>query len=150
MGDAADAFAVFSFTVPGIPLIYSGQEAGLNKQLAFFEKDEIDWSDLEKQNFYKKLVNLKKENPALWNGEVGGDFKLLDTSENEKVLAYTREKNTTKLLVILNLSAGPVVCGIEFGVQEEFEGCWEEQARLVGGKGNIELQTWEFRVYKKI
>ena len=46
MGDAADAFAVLSFTVPGIPLIYSGQEAGLDKQLLFFEKDTIDWSDL--------------------------------------------------------------------------------------------------------
>jgi len=33
MGDAAAAFAVLSYTLPGMPLIYSGQEVGLDKRL---------------------------------------------------------------------------------------------------------------------
>jgi hypothetical protein len=49
-------------------------------------------------------------------------------------------------LTILNLSASPVVFDLKFGVQEEFVGCWEGQARLVGGKVNIELQAWELKV----
>jgi len=44
MGEASKAMAVLTYTVPGMPLIYSGQEAGLDKRLLFFEKDEIDWS----------------------------------------------------------------------------------------------------------
>ena len=150
MGDAADAFAVFTFTIPGIPLIYDGQEAGMNKRLEFFEKDTIDWSNLEKQAFYEKLVKLKKENQALWNGLAGGDMKLLDTSANDKVFAFTREKNGNKLLVIMNLSNSPVVCDVKFGVQEEFDGLMGEKKLVVDEKANIELDAWEYRVYKRI
>ncbi|MEZ4908436.1 MAG: alpha-amylase family glycosyl hydrolase [Saprospiraceae bacterium] len=42
MGKAADAMTVLAFTWQGMPLVYSGQEAGLNKRLSFFDKDEID------------------------------------------------------------------------------------------------------------
>ncbi len=39
LGEAVKAMAILSFTVPGMPLIYTGQEAALNKRLLFFEKD---------------------------------------------------------------------------------------------------------------
>ena len=68
MGKLADAMTVLAFTIQGMPLIYSGQEAGLNKRLSFFEKDSIDWSDISKEMFFKKLLQLKHENKALWNG----------------------------------------------------------------------------------
>ena len=35
-----------SYTVPGMPLIYSGMEADINKRLEFFEKDSIEWGEL--------------------------------------------------------------------------------------------------------
>jgi glycosidase len=71
MGDAYKAMAVLTFTIPGMPLIYSGQEAGLNKRLAFFEKDFINWqSDNNLQPFYTQLIKLKKEHSALWNGQM--------------------------------------------------------------------------------
>ena len=44
-GKGVKAFAILDFTVPGMPLIYSGQEAGLNKKLRFFDKDTIPWND---------------------------------------------------------------------------------------------------------
>jgi glycosidase len=47
MGDAVECMAVFSATVPGMPLIYSGQEDELNKRLKFFEKDVIEWCYFE-------------------------------------------------------------------------------------------------------
>ncbi|HLW07104.1 MAG TPA: alpha-amylase family glycosyl hydrolase, partial [Marinilabiliaceae bacterium] len=68
MGDAANTFAALTFVVEGMPLIYNGQEAGLNKRLEFFEKDFIDWSDLSASQLYSQLIKLKKENKALWNG----------------------------------------------------------------------------------
>ena len=40
LGNAAESFAVFSFLIPDMPLIYSGQEAGLNKRLEFFDKGQ--------------------------------------------------------------------------------------------------------------
>lgn len=60
MGEAYPTLAALTFVVEGIPLIYTGQEAGLNKQLQFFEKDEIDWTDLSMTKFYQQLIQLKK------------------------------------------------------------------------------------------
>ena len=54
-GDGHQAFATFIFSAYGFPMIYSGQEVGLDKRLKFFEKDEIDWSDpLELTMFLSK------------------------------------------------------------------------------------------------
>jgi glycosidase len=36
MGDAAPAMAALSYLVPGMPLIYNGQEVGFDRRLAFF------------------------------------------------------------------------------------------------------------------
>ncbi len=102
-GDAADVFAVLAFTLEGMPLLYSGQEANLNKRLSFFGKDTIDWSDLSKQKFFKKLLELKHENPALWNGENGGAYRKIET-DDPLVFAYARTKGEKEVVVILNFS----------------------------------------------
>ncbi|MGE4587052.1 MAG: alpha-amylase family glycosyl hydrolase [Mangrovibacterium sp.] len=146
MGAAGDAFAVLSFTVPGIPLVYSGQEAGLNKRLKFFEKDTISWSDLSRQDFYERLIDLKTGNPALWNGLEGGEIQFLTTGKPDQVLAYVREKNNNKVMVVMNLSAQPVVSSVEFGVQQEMAE-WFNQDKFKGEKENIELFSWEYKVY---
>lgn len=103
-GEGHKAFAIFTFTIYGIPMIYSGQEVGLDKRLAFFEKDSINWQD-EKglTDFYKKLVSLRKNNAALWSGQYGGVPQKIDI-DNENVLAYSRKKDGNEVLVILNLS----------------------------------------------
>lgn len=102
-GEGHKAFAVLAFTIQGMPLIYSGQEAGLDKRLEFFEKDQIDWSDIKYEDFYASLIRLKKENPALFNGEYGGQVEFINTN-NPNVLAYKRVKDDNEVRVILNLS----------------------------------------------
>ena len=83
---------------------WSGQEAGLNKRLRFFEKDTIDFSNLPLEDFYTKLMHLNKDNQALWNGEFGGDLQFITPITDTNSLAYFREKNDDKVLVMLNLS----------------------------------------------
>ena len=73
-GDMAKALAVFSCTWNGIPLIYSGQELPNMKRLKFFEKDAINWTGENADNyrlhdFYKTLLNLHSNNPALRAGD---------------------------------------------------------------------------------
>jgi len=106
LGPAADAMAVLAFTFDGMPLIYSGQEAGLNKRLEFFEKDSINWGTFEKVPFYTSLLKLKRENPALWNGEAGGKTQIIGNSNEKSVLVYLREKGENRVMVVLNLSNG--------------------------------------------
>ncbi len=105
MGDAAETFAVFSFIIPGMPLIYSGQETALNKRLAFFEKDTIIWGEIELEMFYKNLIQIKKKNKALWNGTSGGKLIRINSSDNENVFAFVREKEENKIFAIFNFSA---------------------------------------------
>jgi len=99
MGDAVKAMAALTFVVPGMPLIYSGQEVGMQKRLRFFDKDTIQWVDNAWFPFYQKLVELKATNPALQCGEKGADmFRIL--SPNKKIYAFTRENEQGKVLAI--------------------------------------------------
>ena len=96
--------AVFAATIPGMPLVYSGQESAFAKKLAFFEKDEIDWKDYSLSNFYKTLLSLKKKNKALWNSTYGGELEKLTTKDEEGIYGYLREKEGDKVAVLLNFS----------------------------------------------
>ncbi len=104
LGDGVEAFAVLTYTIPGMPLIYSGQETGNDKVLRFFEKDTIDWSNIRYQDFYTKLNLLKKTNKALWNGTEGGNIVNIGEENNENILAFLREKDDNKIISIINLS----------------------------------------------
>ena len=104
MGDAQLAMAGLMATLPGMPLIYSGQEAGLDKRLRFFEKDTIDWQESELRSFYTSLLQQKKINKALWNGEAGGELNILNTNQAETIFAISREKDGDKILAVFNFS----------------------------------------------
>lgn len=102
-GDGHFANAVLAFTLQGIPLVYGGQEAGLDWRLRFFEKDTIKWGDYKFQDFYTTLIKFKKDNPALYNGEFGGQPEFLETG-NSNVIAYQRTNGDNAVNVIINLS----------------------------------------------
>lgn len=110
-GDAWQALAVLTFTLPGMPLIYNGQEAGLNKRLAFFEKDPIDWRGRDLTAFYAKLVALKHRHPALAAGVSGGAVKLLPAPET--VVAFERRVGADVVRVAVNLSPKPQALGVQ-------------------------------------
>jgi glycosidase len=104
LGVFVKRFSALYFTVPGIPLIYNGQEIGLKRRLQFFENDPITWTTSSMTDFYRKLVALKTKNVALWNGTAGGAVKQYMGS-NDNVLSYTRVKGTSKVVVLINLTS---------------------------------------------
>ncbi len=101
-GPAYQALAVLSFALPGMPLIYNGQESRLAKRLEFFEKDAIAWKGYELSGFYAELVALKRKHPALAAGDQGGAVKLLDAPP--EVFAFERRKGADVVRVAVNLS----------------------------------------------
>lgn len=103
MGDQHLNMYVLAATLPGMPLMYSGQEAGLSHRLSFFGKDQIDWSEIKYGDFYTKMLKLKHENKALWNGLWGGELEILDAGD-DNVLAYKRIKGENEVVVFINLS----------------------------------------------
>ncbi|NQU86120.1 MAG: alpha-glucosidase C-terminal domain-containing protein [Mariniphaga sp.] len=150
LGDAVKTFAVLSFTVPGMPLIYNGQEAGLNKRLEFFEKDEIDWEhDPEMGELYSKLISLKKDNPALWNGLAGGWIEFLKTSEPEKMLAFKREKENNSIIILMNLSNETLEGKVELGEIETYTEFFLDKKMPLGGNAQFEMEPWNYLVFVK-
>ena len=146
LGDAVETFAVLSFTIPGMPLIYNGQEVGLNKRLEFFEKDEIDWSNISPlTNLYTELIDLKQENQALWNGDAGGKIKFIKTSKPDQLLAFTREKNGNKVMVIMNLSDEQLSGNIYID-KIEFKDFFSEENITIGKEIEITLAPWQYLV----
>jgi len=103
LGEARQLMSALTFTLPGLPLIYSGQEAGLDRALLFFEKDQIDWSNLDEASIFKQLTTLKTSNLALKHGENPGSFELLENS-NTNCITFYRENSEDRLLFIGNLS----------------------------------------------
>ena len=105
-GDNFENFAVMAATIDGMPLVYSGQEDGLDKRLEFFEKDPIEWGDYEYEDFYRTLFELKDSNEALWNGQYGGEFVAVPTESAGQTYAYKRVKGDHEVFVILNFEDG--------------------------------------------
>ena len=105
MGDAAKLMAVLTFTLPsGQPLIYTGQEMGWNKRFEFFEKDHIPaWEKNEYFDFYKWLIDIRHNNPALAAGDKGGKFEVV--SAEDSVLVFTRTLPDNKVTVKAELKA---------------------------------------------
>jgi glycosidase len=151
MDGGARTFAILAATVPGIPLIYSGQEVAMNKRLKFFEKDTIAWKESEMTDFYKNLIAVKKRNQSLWNGKYGGSLTRVTSTDNKAVYAFIREKGDDRVFVILNLTGDPVNITLKGsaykGIYSEiFTG---EQVKFRKDE-NMILTPWAYHVYELI
>ncbi len=101
LGAFAKGAALLTFTLEGIPLIYNGQEAGMDKRLEFFERDPIEWKDHSFFEFYETLIDLRKEHPAL---HTGSDFERLPTSDDSNLFFHSRSAKGKQILVLVNTS----------------------------------------------
>lgn len=94
------------FTLPGIPLIYTGDEVGAEFH-PYGPRPPIVWIDtLGLSECYRRLAALRRDLPALRSNDV----QLVETSEDDKILAFVRGEPEAQdsVLVVLNFSAYPV------------------------------------------
>ncbi|MCB2220071.1 MAG: alpha-amylase [Bacteroidetes bacterium] len=96
-----EPLTVLSFLIPGIPLIYSGQEAGNYHRLKFFDKDEIEWKDDKMFVLYQKMAKLKSTLP---NFSDAVEVRVIKSDVPEKILAIALFEGEAKCLLLLNLS----------------------------------------------
>ena len=108
MGDASEAMVALTYTIPGVPLIYSGQEYDMNKSLKFFEKDTIPKTKGKLWSLFEKLGKLKNENSALHGAKEAAEYKRLKTSADKNILAFERANDGNRVIYIANLSNRPV------------------------------------------
>ncbi|MDY6801092.1 MAG: alpha-amylase family glycosyl hydrolase [Bacteroidota bacterium] len=145
LGEATETFAVLSAMLPGMPLIYSGQEACMNKQLRFFEKDTIQWDkNCSMDELYKILLTLKENNNALWNGAFGGTMERIETSADSHIFAFSREKDDHQVVTILNLSDQE----IEFELSGDLEN--DQLVELFTEEKittQYKMQPWDYKIF---
>lgn len=153
MGEATSAMAAFTYVVPGMPLIYTGQEYANNHRLAFFEKDTLDYNHGPEFSMYQDLNRTRKANPALWSQEVGAPMLRLEC-DNDNIFACVRQTEladgtSNTVIGIFNFSpeeqtftlnttdyAGnySCICGMPVTVEEQ---------------DRITLKAWEWLIYTK-
>ncbi len=147
MGDAADAMAVLSATIPGMPLIYSGQEDRMDKRLKFFDKDTIEWGSYANAGFYAKLLKLKHDNEALFNGAWGAPLQKISNDNPEKVYSFVRKKDNDEVLVIINFSAVEQNISItQSDVFGSYESLFNQTPVAINGDNKINLGPWGYKV----
>ncbi len=86
--------AAILFTLPGVPLIYAGQETGETSQ-----RNMIGWNDAYGlQVYYQSLVKIRESNPALEQGEYVG----VNNTSPDSVYSYIRMEDNNKAIIINN------------------------------------------------
>lgn len=144
MGDAAETFAAMSYCIPGMPLIYSGQEYDMNKRLLFFEKDTIVKKKGRFYPFYRKMGALKNNHPALKGGKKAAAYKRITTSEDTALLAFERFSGENKLIFIANLSGEDVKASIDYS--GKFKNYMTDDDVELKAEIEYELQPWEYLI----
>ena len=140
-GDGAKTFAALTYFLPGIPLIYNGQEYGLNKRLEFFEKDFIPKKQSDFYEFYSNLNSLKKENNILdIDSEI--KFEIIETN-NKNLICYKRTKNNDSMYFVANLSEESQEINTEFS--ETLKSLNSD--KMISLKKNS-LEPWEYHFLK--
>ena len=104
LGNAEETMTALSYLTPGMPLVYSGDEYGLDKSLKFFEKDSFTKIKGKQWEWRVKLGKLKNENKALNGGKKAASCTRILTSDDSKILAFARAKEKNKVIFVGNLS----------------------------------------------
>jgi alpha-amylase len=149
-GDMVKPLAVFNCTWNAIPLLYTAQELPLHKRLPFFDKDEINWNGTPQlHDFYKPLLQLHKQHPALIAGDLAKP-QLINTNDNDHILAFTRKRADKEVLVIINFSTTEVTVQLPADtVQGKFTNLFTQQAVTVNASFIPVLKAWEYLVLVK-
>ncbi|RMG61264.1 MAG: alpha-amylase [Calditrichaeota bacterium] len=101
------AYATFLFTLPGIPLIYAGQEWGELHRPSLFEREPIHWEQADSSllELYRGLIRMRKTYRCFTEGRYQ---PLQCTMLSGSAGAFLRADQHTVAVVVTNLKNRPV------------------------------------------
>lgn len=133
---------VMQFTYVGVPYIYYGDEVGITGGDDPDNRKCMIWDDKKQNkelfNFYKTLINIRKNNKSL----VYGRFDTVYCKD--EVIAFIREYNDDRILVILNNSEE------ESYIKYNVKGCGIELItdKNINFEDNIKIEPVGFMIIK--
>jgi glycosidase len=149
MGEAAQLFAAFTYVVPGMPLIYTGQLSGNHHRLEFFEKDLIDRDETFAQDkLYKKLNDFRARNLALFSPEVGAPMLRL-AADNDAIFACVRSNDDNTVIAVMNMSGEEQTVNLDLGEYSGKYRCICGKKQKLESTQSFTLSPWEYRIYER-
>jgi glycosidase len=115
--------------------------------LAFFEKDEIDWTKMDLVSFYDKLLHLHQTNPALFAGAGQQAPRFISKASDKNILVYVRERDGHQVLVVLNLSAAPQqIKFTDASTAGEFQNLFDGKKLSLKSNKTFDVPAWGYKV----
>ncbi|PTX91004.1 alpha-amylase family glycosyl hydrolase [Opitutus sp. ER46] len=145
LGGGAAPLAVLTYVIDGVPLIYNGQEIGLDRRLQFFERDPIVWRSHPLTGFYRTLNQLKRTHPAL---ATGAAMRRIATTRNDALYALVREAQGQRVVALLNLTARDVndVTAYDPALAGNWQDVFTSEKVTFKATTPLALKAWQFRV----
>jgi glycosidase len=109
--------SVIQFTVPGMPTVYYGDEAGITGDDDPDDRRTYPWADLggspdaNQLAHYRALGTLRHDVAAL----TAGDFRILLTDDAKGVVAYGRKTGSQAAIVLVNRGGSPARLDVPLG-----------------------------------
>lgn len=125
----------FQMTFAGVPSVYYGDEKGF----CGITEDEYrrpmlwDGAEGEPERFYKQMIALRKENPAL----ISGGFRMLHAAAGSGLYIFERFSSDSRIFVALNAS----------NQQEEIPVLGECRLLFAAGLEENRLEPWGMAIY---
>lgn len=91
------AFVVAAYQ-RSVPMIYNGQAIGFDERLEFFDRDPIDWTNIDEEMLteYKEIIEFRNASEAIRRGE-------LKSYSSDDIVVFTMEQGDDTVLVMSNL-----------------------------------------------
>jgi glycosidase len=160
--DGIRTFAALELLLPGKPLVFDGQEAGMRVFDGHTVQDsinlghdpavKIEWTDPGSYRpFYTKLLQLHRANRALHQPGMA-DFRKLDTHGADSAYAFVRRADDHAVVVATNLSASPITITLApqpnaGSIDGSYVELFSEQAATLATGSSLSLEPWGFRVF---
>jgi glycosidase len=146
MGMGYAPFAVLTFLLDGVPMIYNGQEVGLDRRLEFFERDPIVWpkETHPTTKLYQVMTKLRRENPAL---HTGAPMRRLDTTDNATFYAVERAAAGRQVVGIFNLTPKDAKADLfDPALTGEWRDAFTGETVKLDALVPLDLKGWRYRV----
>lgn len=139
----------FITTIPGIPIIYYGDEIGMpgandpdNRRMMKFENLSPD--EISTKKIAEKLIALRRQNMAL----IYGDFKMIEATK--KILIYSRNYFGKNVIVVFNKNATKETITTELipGINgETIKPVFGSEFKISNNKFSVQIPAYSFEIF---
>ncbi|WP_040950192.1 alpha-glycosidase [Gorillibacterium massiliense] len=140
---------VFLMTYMGTPCIYYGDEIGLKGGNDPECRRCMEWDpkkqDHELYDFYKLMINLRKNNQVLRSGQ----FHFLKADLGDKRIIYERIDDSMHFMIWMNNHSEPTTLTHPFETDDWIDALSGEAVHIRDGKMSISLDPFGFRIISR-